>query len=307
MKFHFDHRRLSVAASALVVISAGLFCKLRKTPGCGEEGSPISSESGLSVRERSPDMVASSPSSSSARIVGATEAIVPGWLVEHEIPITRLDEDPNRDGITNRQHMMAGTDPFGGISSRYSVDDADVSHHSEEIAAPSLAEWKGIVRRLQSHAKETDREHLENTRREAARRGIPVVKGEAALDGFAPDGTAMYLRPSNIALADTSGIDELWPAGAVTAVGGWPTGSSGFDLDGDGQTLSMWEVNGGGSGVPFAVRKPRDTDRFGIAHESPCHRCGGCDGGVGAQLQSWRIRSRKSFPGNCLQSPVEFV
>lgn len=70
-------------------------------------------------------------------------------------------------------------------------------------------------------------------------------------------GNATYVAPNDIYAASTSHADQLWPAGAVTAVSGWTSGASGLNLNGSGQIVDMFEADytAGNAGVQTAHKQ----------------------------------------------------
>jgi hypothetical protein len=174
------------------------------------------------------------------------------WLERHRVPLAMLDADPDGDGKTNRDHMLAGTDPFQGKGSPYQAiyGDKITTVPTPPVPEAALAQRRERLTRLAEQARVEDARSAEATKQRAAELGLSTFIGgpgrhSASLDSFDHAGDPVYMQDSNIALADTSGIDELWPSGSVTVDPSWATGSTGFNLSGAGQTIAMWESIGG--------------------------------------------------------------
>ncbi|MDB6076437.1 MAG: scpA 1, partial [Akkermansiaceae bacterium] len=181
-----------------------------------------------------------------------TMALNPAWLAKYNVPLTALNEDADGDGRTNLQHMLENSDPFHGKTSPYrgvAVPTATADIVSSEVPGSREEHLRQMQAALED-AKVQGPLHEADTARIAAERGLPAQIGRAdgnplILRGFDSTGGPVYLRDSNINLADTSGLDELWPSGLPTGVSGWTTGSTGFNLTGAGRTVPIWENSGG--------------------------------------------------------------
>jgi len=128
-----------------------------------------------------------------------------------------------------------------------------------EIRTPSHSEINAQLRQRAAEYFTASEQRKAQMEQRAAARGYPrqikVRGGSAAtLIDLTEGGRPIYVQPHNIAAADSIGVDELWPANSVTAIAGWPTGSTGRNLNGAGVTVGMWEANSftGGAGVRTA-------------------------------------------------------
>jgi Subtilase family len=144
--------------------------------------------------------------------------------------------------MTNHEAMMLNLNP--GES-----DDTmpEIGSITGVINTPSRDEVLQRLRDLSVEEFKQSALNRESLEKRAAQLGIPLSissanGGGATLTDIAPDGEPSYVAPCNIAAADTIGVDELWPAGSVTAIGAWPTGSTGLNLDGLGINIGMWEA-----------------------------------------------------------------
>jgi Subtilase family len=145
--------------------------------------------------------------------------------------------------MTNHEAMMLNLDPGESTDTM-----PEIGSITGAINTPSRDE---ILQRLRDRSVEEFKQsalHRESMQKRAAQLGLPLAipsanGGGATLTDIAPDGEPAYVAPCNIAAADTIGVDELWPAGSVTAITPWPTGSTGLNLDGSGITIGMWEAS----------------------------------------------------------------
>lgn len=188
----------------------------------------------------------------------ATEVFNPIWLEKYGITPLQMAEDPDQDGLTNREEMMAGSDPLGGA---VAIPDSNPS------AVPTIASgtvtqnagdlYQSMLTKGQN-ALHPSRERAAALRLRAERDGIPTraTSGSGstmALTGIDEEGEGIYATTLDAGAADGSGADELWPAaswnftnvatGNPTVIN--PTGSSGLALSGTGEVLRQWEAGGG--------------------------------------------------------------
>jgi hypothetical protein len=117
------------------------------------------------------------------------------------------------------------------------------------IQGPSYEELKEQARRRAAEGLAKAAERKADLERRAGTLRIPLKTmradgGANRLLEITPEGEAFYVGPNNISAADTVNVDELWPSGKVTAVSPWPTGSTGYSLDGTGQTIGLWDPSG---------------------------------------------------------------
>ena len=168
------------------------------------------------------------------------------WLMAYpDANVAEPKGDDDKDGITNYQEMLAGTNP-GKIQpatnppvtlpheSHESVSVKDVSNHLQAIAVQALA----------------DRPKREQVILERAKTfGINVKRSKDGriIHPFAisEDGEVFRGTTLDVIAADTVGADELWPT-SLWPVGGatfpnFAHGSSGLNLTGAGQRIGMWE------------------------------------------------------------------
>jgi len=182
--------------------------------------------------------------------VAATTAVRPDWLAKYTVPANALDEDPDQDGVSNREEMLAGTDPFNGGVSPYPAEVPNFDNITEPMGDHTWAARRAFLLKAAKAQKVVDVEFQRKLLRDAEKHGHPMVKeGEdgllSTLSSISEDGTPTYISESGISQAATSGIDQLWPANSITAVAGWTTGATGLDLDGSGQRFAIWEASSG--------------------------------------------------------------
>lgn len=180
------------------------------------------------------------------------------WLEKYGITPLQMAEDPDQDGLTNREEMMAGSDPLGGVvASRASiqavapaVSGGKITHNAGDLYQKMLT--KG------NEALHPSRERAAALRLKAEKNGIPTRSTSSSgstmvLTGIDEDGEGIYATTLDAGAADGSGADELWPTGSWTLTNNAtgnptvinPTGSTGLALSGTGEVLRQWEAGGG--------------------------------------------------------------
>lgn len=160
------------------------------------------------------------------------------WMAKYPgVDPRRLDMDNDRDGFSNFEEMLLGTDPFDGKGE--SEPDRQAKGKPDSIGTGSTfadvqAKLIGDIPRLR--AEEAARRQAAYTIAKA--RQIPIYSETggpgrlSVLNGFDEDGAPVYQHSFDVASADSVGADELWPTNSVTAVAGWTTGGTGFNLSG---------------------------------------------------------------------------
>lgn len=123
----------------------------------------------------------------------------------------------------------------------------DVPFVAEEVKMPGNEEINLMLRVQTAEYFAKSLEKKRQTERKLAEKGLPKhIKNQAGtvstLMDFTESAEPVYVLPHNISGADTIGVDELWPVNSVTAVAGWPTGSTGRNLNGAGVRIGMWEA-----------------------------------------------------------------
>ncbi len=172
----------------------------------------------------------------------ATAYIDVAWTQKYPLAAANLTADFDGDGITNQQAMMLDLEPGGS-----NVGFPEIKTITGEINTPNREDIERNLRELSVQEFKRSAAQREAMLKRAAQLGIPVgipssSGGGATLTNIADDGQPAYVAPTNVAAADTIGVDELWPSGSVTAIAPWPTGSTGLNLDGSGITFGIWEA-----------------------------------------------------------------
>ena len=172
----------------------------------------------------------------------ATAYVAVDWAKRYPVAAAHLTADFDQDGMTNHEAMLLNLNP--GDSNAVMPQIGSITG---VINTPSRDEVIQRLRDLSAQEFKQSALNRDSVKERAAEFGVPLSissasGGGATLTDIAPDGEPAYVAPCNIAAADTIGVDELWPAGSVTAITPWPTGSSGLNLNGSGITIGMWEA-----------------------------------------------------------------
>lgn len=179
-------------------------------------------------------------------------------MEKYGISPQQMAEDSDHDGLTNREEMMAGSDPLGGgapLPVRKPATMPPLSHGIAQVNAGDL--YKNMLTKGQN-ALRPSRERAEALLQQAQRSGIPTRASSSSgsamvLTGIDDDGNGIYATTLDAGAADGIGADELWPTGSwnfTNAATGNPTvvnptGSTGLALSGTGEVLRQWEAGGG--------------------------------------------------------------
>ena len=187
-----------------------------------------------------------------------TEIYNPMWLEKYGLTPQQLAEDSDHDGKSNREEMLAGSDPLGGAKPTalaHPTTKPILSHGTPVQNAGDL--YQSMLTKGQN-ALPPSRERAEAIRQMAEKNGIPTRASSSAgstmvLTGIDDEGNGIYATTLDAGAADGIGADELWPSGSwnftnvATGVPTViiPTGSTGLALSGTGEVLRQWEAGGG--------------------------------------------------------------
>lgn len=112
--------------------------------------SPRPSQRKLTARQNQPSAEKPSITYTSNENTAATEIYDPMWLEKYGMTPLQMAEDPDQDGLTNREEMMAGSDPLGWVvASRASIQAAapavsggKITHNAGDLYQKMLTKGK---------------------------------------------------------------------------------------------------------------------------------------------------------------------
>ncbi len=240
-------QKIVILSTTLLLAGGGYWLYQSRTSPAIVEVATTPSRATASTRNRTANKVSrpSAPNTEPTSLgdaKAATAFVDVNWAKKYPIAAAHLTADYDHDGMTNHEAMLLNLDPG---------DSTDVMPQIGSITGavntPSRDEVLQRLRDLSVEEFKQSAVHRQSLEKRAAQLGIPLSissanGGGATLTDIAPDGEPSYVAPCNIAAADTIGVDELWPAGSVTTITPWPTGSTGLNLDGSGITIGMWEA-----------------------------------------------------------------
>jgi Subtilase family len=176
-----------------------------------------------------------------------TEPISVAWAQVYPSAAANLSAT-NADGMSNYEKMIALLPPDN--QSKVVPANARISTiiTSPLLATPSLAQRQQQLHEQAANFRRAAANDQTSLEQRATAAGIPlsVELGDGkvgTLIDIDENGQPSYVAPFDVYGAATTHADQLWPAGSVTAVSGWTTGSSGLNLDGTGQIVDMWEAD----------------------------------------------------------------
>ncbi len=145
---------------------------------------------------------------------------------------------------------------------------------NQETKSPRMIKKAAVMQRLVAKARQTNFRAEEKNRllrEKATKHGLNIVNKQ--LDGTVlrfvgedEKGSPIFTTANNRVAAASISADELWSA-VMTP---WASGSTGLNLTGDGQTLAIWE-NDGGVRTTHAAFGARVIQRDGAAQDTSGH------------------------------------